>query len=414
MVKDKKLKELQWAYVALCGAFALLIVIGVANVFSTTFVTDGFNGNPYDHLIKQIVFLVVDLVPAYCIFRKDVTFWRPYIGIGVIITVLLLVAVLVAGIHVNGAKRWLGVGSFTFQPSEIAKIIGILYTASHLAKAVDKKHHIEFFHHLYAKPKRTSWLKKRIKVPHSSLWAPLVMMVLVFLQPDGGTGVVIMAMPVIMLLVSGAHIMRVKLWMLGGAVLVVIYFLMAPYRLNRLVAWVDPWAYAKTLGYQTVQSLTAIGSGGIMGQGIGEGTFKFDYLPEAHTDFAFAILAQEWGLRGSIFVVAIFCVIIYFGIFTAWNSKHSFSMFTALGIALYFGGQGFINIGMVSGILPVVGVPLPFVSYGGTSLVVNVTAAAFLLKIAKENYKDRLRQLDRKVVAEPHNLEEGRSQFPST
>lgn len=147
---------------------------------------------------------------------------------------------------------------------------------------------------------------------------------------------------------------------------------------------------------------------------LAKGQLKFDYLPEAHTDFAFAILAQEWGLRGSIFVVAIFCVIIYFGIFTAWNSKHSFSMFTALGIALYFGGQGFINIGMVSGILPVVGVPLPFVSYGGTSLVVNVTAAAFLLKIAKENYKDRLRQLDRKVVAEPHNLEEGRSQFPST
>lgn len=416
MVKDKKLKELQWAYLALAGAFALLIVIGMASVFSTTFVTDRVQvGNPYDHLIKQGVLLAISFIPAWYIQRREIASWRPYILLGVIGTIFLLVAVLAMGVHVNGAKRWLGVGSFTFQPSELAKIVGVLYTASLLARAVDHKHHIEFFQHAFAKKNRTTWLKKHIKVPHISLWAPLAMAVLVFLQPDGGTGAVILAMPVVMLLVSGAHILRVKKWIFAGIAALILYFVMAPYRWNRIVSWWDPWAYAKTLGYQTVQSLTAIGSGGILGQGIGEGTFKFDYLPEAHTDFAFAILAQEWGLRGSVFVVAIFCVIIYFGIFTAWQSKKTFSMFTALGIALYFGGQGCINIGMVSGLLPVVGVPLPFISYGGTSLVVNVIAASLLLRIAKENYQDQLRQLERKrMVPVRHELDEERSQFPST
>lgn len=408
MTKNKKIKELQWAYWGLIVCFAGLIVIGMVSVFSTTFVEE----NPYSYVLRQGGLLLAGLIPAYFVYQRDIRFWRPYIGAGVLLTMILLLAVLVVGIDINGARRWLGYG-VTFQPSEFAKIAGILYAALWISRDVDAQRHIEFFHLYYPKSKRTSWWKRHCKVPHRSLWIPCIMMVLVFLQPDGGTGLVIMAMPVGMLLVSGAHISKVKKWIFAGLAGIAVYFVMAPYRLNRLIAWWNPWDYARTLGYQTVQSLTAIGSGGIMGQGIGQGTFKFNYLPEAHTDFAFAIFAQEWGLRGSVLVLVIFCAIIYFGIFTAENCRHTFGMFSALGISLYFGGQGFINIGMVSGVFPVVGVPLPFVSYGGTSLLVNVLAAAMLLNIAKANYRDALRRLERRTVEPVKPIKtETRSQFP--
>lgn len=413
MTKSKKVKELQWAYLTLLICFALLVAIGMASVFSTTFAADTIKGNPYSHLMRQGGLFLAGMVPAYMVYRRNLEFWRPYIGVGVLVTGLLLAAVLLVGIDINGARRWLGYGGVTFQPSEIAKIIGILYAASCISRDVDKQRHIEFFHHWYPKSKRTSWWRRHVKIPHRSLWMPGLLMLLVFAQPDGGTGIVIMAMPVVMLLVSGAHIAKVKKWIFAGIACIVLYFVYAPYRMNRIIAWLNPWDYAKTLGYQTVQSLTAIGSGGIMGQGVGQGTFKFNYLPEAHTDFAFAILSQEWGLRGSLFVIAIFCAIIYFGLFTAWHCRYTFGMFTALGISLYFGGQGFINMGMVSGVLPVVGVPLPFVSYGGTSLIVNMIAAAILLNLAKANYKEELRHPEQlRTKLQKPAAEGSRGQFP--
>ena len=193
----------------------------------------------------------------------------------------------------------------------------------------------------------------------------------------------------------------------------IVYLLSAPYRMNRIISWYDPWSYEKTLGYQTVQGLIAIGSGGIMGQGLGEGISKFSYLPEAHTDFAFAVLAQEWGMRGSIFMLVLFSMIIYFGCNCAWNTRDTFGKLLTVGITMYFGGQGMINLAMVSGILPVVGVPLPFISYGGTSLLLNMIAAALLLNIAHRNYREAV--IDARLREQPalHSMkEETRSRFP--
>lgn len=301
---------------------------------------------------------------------------------------------------------------FTFQPSELAKLTGILYTAAYLAPCLERHKKIEFFHRL-SRDKNASWLKQLPFLPHVTLWAPGLMALLVGIQPDAGTAIVIFIIPVVMLIVSGAHVSKVKIPILLMAVVAVLSVMSAPYRRDRIIAWLDPWSYEKTLGYQTIQSLIAIGSGGIMGQGVGEGISKFSYLPEAHTDFAFAILAQEWGLRGTVLMLVLFCVIIYFGAVTAWNCRNKFGMFTALGITLYFGGQGFINIGMVSGLLPVVGVPLPFISYGGTSLIVNMMAAALLLNICRCNYKEMLHQ---SIMGPPPQVrsmkEETRSRFP--
>ena len=399
-------------------AFSLLIIIGTSNVFSSTFVEDmAEGGSAYGHLIRQGVYLALGLAPALLVYKKDYHMWKKWSVRLLIATAVLLIAVLFAGIVVNGARRWLGAGGFTFQPSEIAKLAIILFTADKLVPLWDKNGHIEFFSPLSAffpaksgKPPR--W--KRIRfVPHPLLLPPLALAILVFRQPDAGTALVILFLPLVMFWVSGASILKARVPLLATLAVGIVYLLSAPYRMNRIISWYDPWSYEKTLGYQTVQGLIAIGSGGVMGQGLGEGISKFSYLPEAHTDFAFAVLAQEWGLRGSVFMLVLFSMIIYFGCNCAWNTRDTFGKLLAVGITMYFGGQGMINLAMVSGILPVVGVPLPFISYGGTSLLLNMVAAALLLNIAHRNYREAV--IDARLREQPvlHSMkEETRSRFP--
>lgn len=411
-------KEMRRNFWMLLIAFSLLIIIGTSNVFSSTFVEDmAEGGSAYGHLIRQGVYLALGLAPAIFVYKKDYHMWKKWSVRLLIATAVLLIAVLFAGIVVNGARRWLGAGGFTFQPSEIAKLAIILFTADKLAPLWDKNGHIEFFSPLSAffpaksgKPPR--W--KRIRfVPHPLLLPPLVLAILVFRQPDAGTALVILFLPLVMFWVSGASILKARVPLLATLAVGIVYLLSAPYRMNRIISWYDPWSYEKTLGYQTVQGLIAIGSGGVMGQGLGEGISKFSYLPEAHTDFAFAVLAQEWGLRGSVFMLVLFSMIIYFGCNCAWNTRDTFGKLLAVGITMYFGGQGMINLAMVSGILPVVGVPLPFISYGGTSLLLNMVAAALLLNIAHRNYREAV--IDARLREQPvlHSMkEETRSRFP--
>ncbi|AXB81502.1 FtsW/RodA/SpoVE family cell cycle protein [Megasphaera hexanoica] len=411
-------KEMRRNFWMLLIAFFLLIIIGTSNVFSSTFVEDmAEGGSAYGHLIRQGVYLSLGLVPALFVYKKDYHMWKKWSVRLFVFTVILLVAVLAAGIVVNGARRWLGAGGFTFQPSEIAKLVVILFTADKLAPLWDKKGHIEFFSPLSAffpsqTGKEPRW--KRIRfVPHPLLLPPLLLGILVFRQPDAGTALVILFLPLVMFWVSGASILKAKVPLLATLAVGIVYLLSAPYRMNRIISWYDPWSYEKTLGYQTVQGLIAIGSGGIMGQGLGEGISKFSYLPEAHTDFAFAVLAQEWGMRGSIFMLVLFSMIIYFGCNCAWNTRDTFGKLLTVGITMYFGGQGMINLAMVSGILPVVGVPLPFISYGGTSLLLNMIAAALLLNIAHRNYREAV--IDARLREQPalHSMkEETRSRFP--
>lgn len=411
-------KEMRRNFWMLLIAFFLLIIIGTSNVFSSTFVENmAEGGSAYGHLIRQGVYLSLGLVPALFVYKKDYHMWKKWSVRLFVFTVILLVAVLAAGIVVNGARRWLGAGGFTFQPSEIAKLVVILFTADKLAPLWDKKGHIEFFSPLSAffpsqTGKEPRW--KRIRfVPHPLLLPPLLLGILVFRQPDAGTALVILFLPLVMFWVSGASILKAKVPLLATLAVGIVYLLSAPYRMNRIISWYDPWSYEKTLGYQTVQGLIAIGSGGIMGQGLGEGISKFSYLPEAHTDFAFAVLAQEWGMRGSIFMLVLFSMIIYFGCNCAWNTRDTFGKLLTVGITMYFGGQGMINLAMVSGILPVVGVPLPFISYGGTSLLLNMIAAALLLNIAHCNYREAV--IDARLREQPalHSMkEETRSRFP--
>ena len=385
-------KTLRYIYYGLFGAFSLLIVLGMVNVFSSTFVADRLSGNTYYHLMRQIVFVVVGLLVSLFIYRIDYHSFRRFLPEICLATVGLLVLVFVIGVTVNGARRWIGAGSVTFQPSELAKLTVILYVSSYLAPRLKRGRIIGFVEPVTRRLHRLLpwWPWKSI--PSPALWIPFVLAALVAKQPDMGTAIVIFIIPCAMILVSGAHIKKALLPIFVLVVGATIYASLAEYRMNRLVSWLDPWSYAQTLGYQTVQSLIAIGSGGFAGQGLGTGISKFSYLPEAHTDFAFAIFAQEWGLMGSVLMLGLFSMVVVCGMFCASQTRDPYGRLLVLGMTLYLGGQGFINMAMVSGLLPVVGVPLPFISYGGSSLVVNMAAAAVLLNVAHRNWRGALRR----------------------
>ncbi len=408
----KKIKRLHRYYWCLLAVFIALLIIGVENVFSATFVSDRLSGNPYNHFFKQIFYISLGLVVSTVFYCKDYHIWRKYIKWETLGTVLLLIAVLCIGTVVNGSRRWISLGSFSFQPSELAKLVSILYASHWITQFLERHKPIECLYCLSRKKTAAFW-QKIYFIPHIALWIPLLMAFLVIRQPDAGTAIVIFGIPVVMLFVSGAHILKIKIPLLVITGVFIAAVACEPYRLNRILIWWDPWKDSQNAGYQAVQGLIAIGTGHITGQGIGEGISKFGSLPEAHTDFAFAVWAQEWGLCGTILVIALFLAVSYFGFLTAIHCKDTFGSLLALGMTLYLGGQGFINIAMVSTILPVVGVPLPFISYGGTSLLVNMVAAAILLNISKRNYRYAERERIQYPMPPLWSLrEETRSQFP--
>ncbi len=408
----KKIRKLHRYYWCLLAVFIALLIIGIENVFSATFVDDRLSGNLYNHFFKQILYTFLGIGVATVFYRKDYHVWRKHIKWETIGTVVLLLVVLCVGTVVNGSRRWISLGLFSFQPSELAKLVSILYASHWISQFLERHKMIECLYCLSRKKTAVFWQKIHF-IPHIALWIPLLMAFLVIIQPDAGTAIVIFGIPVVMLFVSGAHILKVKVPLLVISGVLIAAIAHAPYRLNRILIWWDPWKDSQNAGYQAAQGLIAIGTGHITGQGIGEGISKFGSLPEAHTDFAFAVLAQEWGLCGTILVIALFFAVSYFGFLTAMHCKDKFGSLLALGLTLYLGGQGFINIAMVSNLLPVVGVPLPFISYGGTSLLVNMVAAAILLNISKQNYRYAERERTQYPMPPLRSLkEETRSQFP--
>lgn len=411
----KQIRKLHQYHWGLWIAFITLLVIGMTNVYSATFAADNINGNFYDHLMKQIKWTVIGSAVAFILYRNDYHRWRKYIKWGTIIAIALLLLVLCIGTVVNGSRRWITIGGFSFQPSELAKLVSIIYAAHWLSLSLEQHRPIEFLYRLHIKSK--NWLLKEVGMvpflPHISLWIPLMMALLVFVQPDAGTATIIVGIPICMAWISGAHVTKVLLPIGILTMVVVAGILYEPYRFTRVMVWIDPWGQAQTAGYQTVQGLIAIGTGHFFGQGLGKGMSKFGFLPEAHTDFAFAVFAQEWGLCGTILLITMFFIVIVLGILTAMHCKNKFGSLLALGLTLYLGGQGFINIAMVSRLIPVVGVPLPFISYGGTALIVNMAAAALLLNISRQNYRLAEKEcvvFSKRPVKSLH--EETRSQFP--
>ena len=384
----------------------LLVICGCANVFSSTFVEAIQSGHSvYGMAVKYAAFVLVSgVIGRWIYLHYDYTQLRSSKIIAPIcVTILLLfIAVAVLGLDINGARRWLSVGSVSLQPSEFAKLAGVLFTAGALASSpwtdqrkkellgrlipwnVDAQQCIVSYG-------RAIW-HVLLYALRMVLW-PLIFAGITILQPDMGTASLIFAFSFTLVFLNGFP----WKWIANAAVCIglptlVLLIIFAPYRLARITNFVDPWAHAKEGGYQAVQSILAVGSGGITGTGFTEGSAKFFYLPEAHTDFAFAVWSQEWGFIGFLFVLLCFIGLGYFALRIARSCREPFGKFLATGATLVILGQAFFNMWMVSGMLPVTGVPLPFISYGGSAVFTNLMAITFICMVGKATLHRKRRE----------------------
>ncbi len=349
---------------AVIGIMVVLLILGTINVFSSSFIlAEAEFDTPYFFLKRHIINIIVGFVVFLICFRIDYHKWRKAMPFILVFTVASLILVLLVGPMVNGARRWLPLVVMQFQPAEPAKLVAIMLTAAYAALQVKTKREINIF------------------TPQMAIVA--LMFVLTEQEPDMGTASLILGIPLIMLVVAGLDIK--KFWRLVGVVVagIILLILRQPYRLERLKVTWDPWSDAQNVGYQTVQSLSAIGSGELTGMGLGVGVSKYDYLPEAHTDFAFAIFCQENGFLGAIFVFLLFAALAVYAARIAARAKDEYGQFLSVGIMVLVVGQAIANLLMVGGMFPVVGIPLPFISYGGTSLIVTMAAIGILVNIGR-------------------------------
>lgn len=353
------------------GLFALVVIlnlVGLLMVLSASAVDSYYEyGSAWYHFQRQFVWLLLGSVALLVVMRIDYHAWRRYSRLMLVVALGLLLLVLVPGLglEVNGASRWLGWGPVRVQPSEIAKLAVLVFVADLLAR---RSHRIGNL--------------RITMVPTLVVFGATA--VLIMLQPNLGTTIILGVIVFAVLFVAGTDIK--PLAAIGGALTVLAGLLAvaAPYRMRRLMAFRDPWKDPLNTGYQTIQAQVGIANGGLVGVGLGEGRAKWGFLPYPHTDFIFAIIAEELGLVGALTVVALFVAFGVLGIRTALRAPDRFGMLLATGVTAWILVQAFVNIGAVVGALPITGVPLPFVSFGGSSLLVLMAATGLLLNISRQ------------------------------
>ena len=347
---------------------AILLVTGTINVFSSSYVLAAMKfENPYYFLQRHLVWVLLGIIACWICRRMNYQRLRGLMFVGLGATLFLLVAVLFVGTTVNGAQRWLALGPLSFQPAEFAKLMGVLMGAFSISAVLGKERF------------RMDLDWPRVVMPFGAI---LMMAFLVYREPDFGTACIVFDVPVLMglvLLIPPRYWWGIVPMGLSAAFAI---GMLQPYRMKRIEVWFDPWSDARDAGYQMVQSLSTIGSGGVFGMGFGDGVSKYEYLPEAHTDFAFAIFSQEHGFLGVLLIFFLLGVMLIACMRVAARARDTFGQVLALGIIFLVLGQALANLAMVAGLLPVVGVPLPFISYGGSSLIVTMAGMGMLLGIA--------------------------------
>jgi cell division protein FtsW len=353
-----------------------LTAFGLVMVYSATSAPAALGGgDPVFYLKRESIYAAIGVVLLILASRFDYRALR-YLAPPLMLTSLVLcLAVLVVGQQVNGARRWIGVGSLAFQPSELAKLSLAIWAAAYLARR--------------PAPKTLKELARPIGIT-TGLFA-----VLILLEPDLGTVISIAVVVGAILVVSG-----VPLRVLAGAGSIAVALGLAaiwfePYRRARFFSFLDPGHDPQGAGYQTLQGIMGIGSGGILGTGIGQGVLKNNYLPEAHTDMIFATIGEELGLIGAALVLAAYCAFAYAGLRVALRCRDPFGKRLAAGLTTLICGQALINLAAVLGLAPLTGITLPFVSYGGSSLVVSLASVGVLLNIAGHGASARAQVPDR-------------------
>jgi len=315
---------------------------------------------------RQLIWLGLGVIAFMIMSRIPYTFWRKMAKPIVFSSLLLLFLVLVPGVGIEafGSKRWLGYGTWRFQPSEYAKIALVIFVADFLTR------------------------KKNVMGNFKEIVYPIVLtsgifIFLVFIEPDYDSSVVLVMIVASIKLMSGIPMNFLGKIAIPVAAIAVITVFLQPYRIQRIFSFTDPFADKSNTGYQIVQSLIALGSGKTTGVGLGAGKAKFLFLPNAHTDFIFSIIGEELGLVGTLMVVGLFVAFILLGIRIVLSCEDRFAALMATGIIAWIGGQAIINLMAVIGLLPVSGITLPFVSFGGSSLLISLGAAGILANIAR-------------------------------
>ena len=353
-------------FVVLWSTAMLLGLLGLVMVFSSSSVSDlQTYGDAWHHLRRHAIWVAMGLTGLSVTLRVDYRRLRRLARPGLVVAIFLLVLVLIpgVGIRTNGSARWLGVGVATFQPSEFAKLAVIVYGAAMLS----------------SRPPESVRL---------TLWPMLVVLGgvggLIFLEPDLGTALILGSIVACLLFFAGLGLGSLALTGVAGLGLVAVLSLSAGYRRDRLFAVLDPWNDPLNTGWQTIQAGVAISNGGLWGLGLGASRAKWGFLPFVQTDFIFAIVAEELGFVVAMLVVLAFLVLGIFGLSTAVHAPDRFGQLLAAGITSWILIQAFVNIGAVLGRLPITGVPLPFVSFGGSALIATMTAFGILLNIARQ------------------------------
>ncbi len=344
-----------------CG----LVAFGLVMVYSATSASAALaNGDPAYYLKRQAGYALLGLVLMLAASRTDYRILRKLAPVLIVSSIALLLAVLVVGQAVNGARRWITFGPAVFQPSELAKLALAVWAAAYLTR-------------------------RRPPQNLRELWRPVgllagIVSVLLLAEPDLGTAITILVMLAAMLLVAGTPVRTVGAGVAIAATLSMVVIWFEPYRRARLFSFLNPWNDAQGAGYQTVQAMIGLGSGGIFGRGLGQSIEKANFLPEAHTDMIFAIIGEELGLVGATAVIVAYGAFAYFGLRIALGCRDPFGKRLAAGLTVLVCGQAAINLAAVLGLAPLTGIPLPFVSYGGSSLVVALVSVGILLNIAGE------------------------------
>ena len=349
-------------------AVFLLLIFGTLVIYSASSIWADYKFNDSFHYVKlQLLFVFIGIILVYFISRIDYNKYYEKSNLILFICLILLILVLIPGIGKvrNGSRSWFGIGPFGIQPSEFAKLGLIIFTSKYLSRS-------------------EKYLKSYKKGLFPILGVLLLFFGLIMLQPDLGTGMVLVVTIVSLLFISGVNMKFFIISGILGVLGIIVLIIIAPYRMDRITAFVNPWKDPLGTGFQIIQSLYAIGPSGLLGRGFLNSIQKQFYLPEPQTDFIFSIIVEEFGVVGAIIVLGLFLLFLYRGVKIALNSKDKFSKYLAFGMTFQIIFQAIMNLMVVVGLIPVTGVTLPFLSYGGSSLLISLVAVGILLNISSK------------------------------
>lgn len=347
----------------------ILSIFGIIMIYSASSIWSNYKFHDSFHYLKQqLLFFIIGIILMYYISKIDYKLYYKYSNKILLVCIILLILVLIPGIGKirNGSRSWFGIASFGIQPSEFAKIGLIIFTSKYLENS-------------------NRYLKDYKKGVFPILFILLIIFGLIMLQPDLGTSLVLAVSIISLLFIAGVDMKFFFIMGIIGLIGVVILIIIAPYRMDRITSFINPWKDPLGTGFQIIQSLYAVGPGGLLGNGFLNSIQKHFYLPEPQTDFIFSIISEEFGVLGVFIVVSLFSIILYRSIKISLNTKDLFSKYLSFGMIFQIIFQTLMNLMVVIGMIPVTGVTLPFLSYGGSSLLVSMASIGIILNISRNN-----------------------------